>query len=173
MSESLATFSASPGRMHIILGKNGSTIIDDSYNSSPVAAEAALETLKSVEGGRKIAMLGDMLELGEYSEEEHSRIGRIAGRFVDELVVVGKRALWIAEAAKGAGLPESRIHSFTNSFEAGRWVETQITPGDIILAKGSQGSGENMIRMERAVKLLMAHPEDASKLLVRQETAWQ
>lgn len=172
MSEALGTFKASPGRMHIIPGKNGSTIIDDSYNSSPVAAEAALETLKSVEGGRKIAILGDMLELGEYEEEEHLRIGRIAGRFVDELIVVGKRAVWIATAAKKEGLPEGRIHSFTNSLEAGKWMETQIKPGDIILAKGSQGSGANLIRMERAVKQLMAHPEDAAKLLVRQESSW-
>jgi UDP-N-acetylmuramoyl-tripeptide--D-alanyl-D-alanine ligase len=173
MSEALSTFTASLGRMHIISGKNGSTIIDDSYNSSPVAAEAALETLKSVEGARKIAMLGDMLELGQYEEEEHLRIGRIAGRFVDELVVVGKRAVWIADAAKKEGLPEGRIHTFANSLDAGKWVESQIKPGDIVLAKGSQGSGSNLIRMERAVKLLMEHPLDAPKQLVRQESAWQ
>lgn len=173
MSEAFATFVASPGRMHIIVGLNGSTIIDDSYNSSPVAAEAALETLKLVEGGRKIAMLGDMLELGQFAEEEHLRIGNIAGSIVDELVVVGERAQWIAEAAQKSGLPSERIHSFANSLEAGIWMKTKIKAGDIVLAKGSQGSGKNMIRMEHAVKSLMEHPEEATRLLVRQESSWQ
>jgi UDP-N-acetylmuramoyl-tripeptide--D-alanyl-D-alanine ligase len=173
MSEALATFTASPGRMRIIPGVNGSTIIDDSYNSSPVAAEAALETLKFVEGGRKIAMLGDMLELGQYEEEEHLRIGRIAASFADELIVVGKRAEWIAKAAKRAGHPEGRIHPFADSLEAGTRMRSFIKSHDVVLIKGSQGSGKNLIRMERAVKLLMAHPEDATRLLVRQESAWQ
>lgn len=172
MSEAFATFEASPGRMHIISGKNRSTIIDDSYNSSPVAAEAALETLKSIDGVRKIAMLGDMLELGVYEEEEHLRIGRIAGRFVNELIVVGRRAQWIGEAAKKEGLTESRVHFFATSLEAGAWMSTQVQVGDVVLVKGSQGSGKNLVRMERAVKLLMAHPEDAAKLLVRQESTW-
>lgn len=172
MAEALTTFTPAPGRMRIIPGKNGSIIIDDSYNSSPIAAEAALDTLKTIQGNHKIALLGDMLELGQYAQEEHWRIGRIAGSFVDELVTVGKRAGWIAEAAKTAGLPEGRIHIFNDSNEAGEWAAAHVGPGDIVLAKGSQGSGENMIRMERAVKRIMAHPEDASELLVRQEKEW-
>jgi len=161
------------GRMRIISGRSGSTIIDDSYNSSPVAAEAALETLKSMKANHRIAMLGDMLELGEYSEEEHWKIGRIAGGFVDELITVGRRAKGIAEGAKTAGLPEGKIHAFSNSNEAGEWLHSRIKTDDIILVKGSQGSGENMIRMERAIPHIMAHPEDASVFLVRQEAEWQ
>jgi UDP-N-acetylmuramyl pentapeptide synthase len=158
--------------MRILSGKNDTTIIDDTYNSSPVAASAALLSLKTLEGGRKIALLGDMLELGEYAEEEHRHVGRSAAEFVDLLVLVGTRAAWIASAAKESGLPDARIHQFGNSLLAGEWLSSHLEPGDIVLAKGSQGSGANMIRMERAVKVLMAHPEDAPKLLVRQEAQW-
>ena len=161
------------GRMRIITGKNGSTIIDDTYNSSPVALEAALMTLKETEANHRIAVLGDMLELGEHSELEHWKLGRVVGGFVDELVTVGKRAAGIAEGAKTAGLPEGKIHTFSNSKEAGDWLSSQVKTGDLILCKGSQGSGDNMIRMERAVKELMAHPEDAYTYLVRQEREWQ
>jgi UDP-N-acetylmuramyl pentapeptide synthase len=173
MAEALGTLPEASGRMHIIEGKNGSTIIDDSYNASPVAGTAALQTLEMIKGERKIALLGDMLELGQYEEEEHRNLGNMAAKIVDELVVVGKRAQWIAEAAQAVGLSQGNIHAFATSIEAGEWLSAQISSGDIILVKGSQGSGENMIRMERAIKLLMAHPEEASKLLVRQEKEWQ
>jgi len=172
MAESLAMLATPPGRMRIIAGKNESIIIDDSYNSSPVAVEAALETLKEMEGSRKIAILGDMLELGEYSDEEHLHIGEHAGKFVDELIVVGKRATGIALGAVKAGMSELHITQFENSLEAGEWLAQNLQKGDIILAKGSQGSGENMIRMERVVKALMASPDEAKKLLVRQEKEW-
>ena len=161
------------GRMRIISGKNGSTIIDDTYNSSPVALEAALDTLRNVEANHRIAVLGDMLELGEHSELEHWKLGRVVGGFVDQLATVGRRASGIAEGAKTAGLPEGKIHTFANSKEAGEWLSSQIKTGDVILCKGSQGSGENMIRMERAVRELMVHPEDAYIHLVRQEREWQ
>jgi UDP-N-acetylmuramoyl-tripeptide--D-alanyl-D-alanine ligase len=160
--------------MHIIPGIRESIIIDDSYNASPIAMKAALDTLAELDArGRKIALLGDMLELGEYSEEEHRAVGKSAAKIVNMLVTVGKRAKWIAEAAAKAKLPADRIRSFDTSEEAGKWLREQVEPGDIVLIKGSQGSGENKIRMERAVKLLMANPEDASKLLVRQEVEWE
>ena len=173
MAEALNTISVASGRMHLIAGKNESTIIDDSYNASPVAAAAALHTLEMIKGKRKIAMMGDMLELGQYEEEEHRRIGRMAAAIVNELVVVGRRAAWIGDAAQAAGLSKEHIHIFSTSVEAGEWASAHTSSGDIVLIKGSQGSGKNMIRMERAVKLLMAHPEEAPKLLVRQEKEWQ
>lgn len=173
MAKALLTLETPPGRMRIIKGKNSSTLIDDSYNSSPVAAETALATLRALRGRRKIAMLGDMLELGGFAEEEHRKIGRIAGSFVDQLVTVGKRARWIGESAMEAGLTKEKIQEFADSETAGKWMAEHCMAGDVILLKGSQGSGENMIRMERAVKLLMDHPEDAAKLLVRQEREWQ
>ncbi len=172
MAEALSTLETPQGRMRILEGKNNTVIIDDTYNASPVATEAALDTLRTLSGGRKIAALGDMLELGKYSEEEHERIGTVAGKFVDELVLVGKRAKGIGEGAKNAGLDAAYIHYFENSLEAGKWLAGQIHDGDIILAKGSQGSGEQMIRMERAVKELLMHPDKAPHLLVRQEKEW-
>ena len=172
MCESLSTFAPPRGRMCVLDGKSGSIILDDSYNSSPIAIEIALDTLRSLEGKRKIAMLGDMLELGKYSDEEHWKAGRRAGGFVDELITVGKEARLVAEAAKSAGLPEGRIHICATSEDAGKLGLEMIRPGDIFLFKGSQGSGKNMIRMERAVKMMMAHPDDAAKLLVRQEKEW-
>ncbi len=171
MAKALETFATPPGRMRIIPGKNGATIIDDSYNSSPVAAMEALKVLREVNGKRKIAMLGDMLELGDFAEAEHRKVGA-ALLFADFLVTVGKRARWIAEGAREAGLAEAKIKNFDDSVTAGEWVAKELRTGDVVLAKGSQGSGVNMIRMERAVALLMEHPEDAKKLLVRQEEEW-
>ena len=88
------------------------------------------------------------------------------------LVVVGKRAKRYAQAARDAGMDANQIRSFDESIEAGKWVRMVAKEGDVILVKGSQGSGENTIRMERAVKVLLAHPEDAERLLVRQEDEW-
>lgn len=173
MCEALSTFEAPRGRMCILEGIDGSVIIDDTYNSSPVAALAALDTLYSIEGSRKIALLGDMLELGTFSAKEHERVGVAAAKVVDELVTVGKRARIIANAAKAAGLSEKHIHQFATSGEAGDWALAHVTTGDIVLAKGSQGSGANMIRMERAIKKILREPRDAKKLLVRQEEEWQ
>ncbi len=169
---SLSVLETPRGRMRIIAGKNGSTIIDDSYNSSPVALLAALETLKTIDANHRIAVLGDMLELGTYANTEHWNIGRTVGSWVDQLVTVGQRSRGIAEGAKTAGLLEGKIRTFINSKDAGEWLLSEIKTGDVILVKGSQGSGENMIRMERAIKEIMAHPEDAGKLLVRQESEW-
>ncbi len=171
MIKVLATFETPIGRMRLIQGKSDAVLIDDTYNSSPTAAKAALETLRTIHAKRRIAILGDMLELGGFTEDEHKKIGRIAGEFVDMLLVVGNRAKWIAEGAL-QGLGKEKIHEFTDAETAGKWMAEHIHPGDVILAKGSQGSGANMIRMERAVKLLMAHPEDASEFLVRQEEEW-
>lgn len=164
-----------PGRMRIIEGKNGSTLIDDSYNASPVAMQAALNTLHAIraDGVRKIAMLGDMLELGDFAEEEHRKIGALLNGKIDLLITVGKRALWIADEAVKTGVDQSQVYMFATSEEAGEWMHHHVQEGDVILFKGSQGSGENRIRMEEAVKQLMLRQEQAPDLLVRQEEEWQ
>lgn len=163
-----------PGRMRVLEGKNESTIIDDSYNASPVAMEAAITTLPQIKSkGRKIAMLGDMLELGEFSEDEHRKIGTLVAKSVDVLVTVGIRTLWLADQAIKDGLDQSQVYTFTNSDEAGEWMHHHIQSGDNILVKGSQGSGDNKIRMERATKQLLLHEELAAELLVRQEPEWE
>lgn len=165
----LSTHTSPPGRMRVIPGLKGSTIIDDTYNASPVASEAALEALKSIKTkGKRIAVLGDMLELGKFTIDEHKKIGKLAGKFCDLVVAVGPRAQYIAEGALDADLSEKNIVDFDDSRLAGKYVESIIGAGDVILVKGSQG-----IRMERAVEEIMAEPERAHELLVRQEDEWK
>ncbi len=157
------------GRMNIIEGNKNSVIIDDTYNSSPVALNEALETLKALNKVRyKIAVLGDMLELGRFTADEHKKAGKKVAGIADLLVTVGLRSQAIAEGALDAGMSEKNIFQFEDSREAGKFVDTLLEPGDIILVKGSQGT-----RMERVVEEMMAHPEDKDKLLVRQDPAWK
>lgn len=167
VSEALIDFVAPPGRMRILSGINDSVIIDDSYNSSPIAAAEALRSLKNLEGQeRKIAVLGDMLELGKYSVDEHKNIGREAA-FADKLVVVGVRSRDIATGAKSAKMLSSKIKYFETAGEAGAHLKKNIKKGDIVLVKGSQG-----MRMEKVVEEIMAEPEKKRELLVRQDEEW-
>jgi len=170
-STALAQWSPPPGRMRIIAGVRGSTIIDDTYNSSPAAALAALDTLESVvTSGRKIAVMGDMLELGRYANDAHKEVGMRAANVLDMLITVGFRARKMAEAALDAGMRDEQVRSYEQgeSARAGLELEREIQAGDIVLVKGSQS-----IRMERAVLSLMAEPQRAGDLLVRQEEEWR
>src|SRR3989344_3449317 len=169
MVEALALFKTPPGRTKLLPAIKGAFIIDDTYNSSPVAAEAALQTLSQwSRDGKKIAVLGDMLELGKYAVEEHRRIGKVAGAAADMLLCVGARAQFIAEGALDGGMSEKNIFQFNDAREAGKFLESKLGKGDVVLIKGSQS-----MRMERAVEEIMLHPEDKAKLLVRQEEEWQ
>ncbi|MFA5188920.1 MAG: UDP-N-acetylmuramoyl-tripeptide--D-alanyl-D-alanine ligase [Patescibacteria group bacterium] len=171
ISESLRQYRPPKGRMNLIAGIKYTLIIDDTYNSSPHAAKAALEVMKIIdlpEGRRKIAVLGDMLELGERSAAAHREIGfKVAEAGIETLVTVGKESEETAIAAKEAGLRESQVVSFTDSVKAGIFVQNLIQPGDLILVKGSQGT-----RMENIVKEIMAEPQKAKELLVRQTGEW-
>jgi len=157
-----------PGRMHLIPGIKNTTLIDDTYNSSPVALREALLALGRVEtSGRRVAILGDMLELGKYSEEEHHKAGLLAGETVDLLITVGTRAREIADGALDAELSDEAIIQFDDAREAEGPLESLLKDGDIILVKGSQS-----MRIERLVEDIMAHPEEKEELLVRQEKEW-
>ena len=169
MVERLSKYISPVGRMRVILGIKGATIIDDTYNSSPIAAEAAVNTLKSIETrGKKIAVLGDMLELGKFTTDEHKKLGAQAGSFVDVLIAVGPRAKYIVEGAIEGDMSEKNVIEFDDARLAGKYLEGIIGAGDIILVKGSQG-----VRMERTVEEIMAEPEHARELLVRQEEEWR
>lgn len=158
-----------PGRMRLIDGIKHTLIIDDTYNSSPTAAERALLALKELKGGqRKIAVLGDMLELGHYSTAEHEKVGALAASCCDELITVGVRARKIATGALAQGMSEKQIRQYDNIERAANELQPTLKRDDIILVKGSQG-----IRGEKLVYELMAEPETAPRLLVRQDTAWQ
>ncbi|MEK7514680.1 MAG: Mur ligase family protein [Patescibacteria group bacterium] len=158
-----------PGRMRIIEGMNNSLVIDDTYNSSPVALKEALFTLQTISvSGRKIAVLADMLELGKYSIVEHRNAGKMAAVMCDTLVSVGTRARMMDIGAEGKRMGKRKRLQFQTSTEAGAYLKTVLARGDMVLVKGSQS-----MRMEKVVEALMAHPEQKEKLLVRQEREWQ
>lgn len=157
-----------PGRLRVFMGTKGSVIIDDTYNASPAAVEEALHVLKDTpESGRRIAVLGDMLELGSYSSGEHARMGECAAECADILVAIGVRAKGMALAALRSGMSESRVQAFERASDASAFLLSFVAAGDTVLVKGSQG-----MRMERVVKALMENPHDAEKLLVRQDPEW-
>ena len=164
----ISEYSTPPGRLSLLEGINNSVIIDDTYNSSPVAMDAALLVLKELEGKRKIAVLGDMLELGKFTEEEHKTVGEKVVGVADLLVVVGPRAKSIAEGAMHNGFPFKEIYTFDSSKTAAKFLEGIVEKGDVILLKGSQG-----VRLERAVEAIMEHKKFAKKLLCRQDKEWK
>lgn len=157
-----------PGRLNKISGINDSVIIDDTYNSSPIAAIAALEALKNMKSKRKIAVLGDMLELGKYTKDEHINLGKNASNIADILIIVGPRSKDIALGAIENGFNNKNIHHFENAFLASNFLVNIIKKGDLILVKGSQG-----VRLERVVEAIMEQKELRKKLLCRQEKEWR
>jgi len=158
-----------PGRLRVIEGVKNTTILDDSYNSSPDAVLAGLDTLTKIKTkGRRIAVLGDMLELGEHTIEAHRQIGKVVGTVCDYLLVVGLRSKFVIETAGERGMKTDHMFYFDSSIEAGKKLQDILKEGDVILVKGSQS-----MRMEKVVEEVMAHPEEKEKLLCRQELEWQ
>ena len=160
------------GHMRIIPGIKQTLLIDDTYNSSPDAARSALVAVSKIpphSGGKRIAILGDMLELGADTEIAHREIGfRVAELGIDFLMTVGEASKkFTASAAKEAGMDENKIAVFDDSAMAGKFLQDKMGKGDVILVKGSQG-----LRMEKIVKEVMSDPEKACELLVRQEEYW-
>ncbi len=137
-------------RLVAVRSKNGALILDDTYNASPQSTLAALNLLDELEG-RKVAVLGDMLELGPYAVRGHEMVGIRAAEVVDELVCVGELAMWIANAAHQSGLSSEKITIVDNVQEAIGFLEPRLLAQDIVLVKGSRG-----MRMERIVAGLEA-----------------
>ena len=166
--KALDMYEPPPGRSRLLAGKNGSVIIDESYNSSPAAMEEALATLKAFPGAkRRIAVLGDMLELGRYSVLEHERIGALVNESADVIATVGIRARAFALTGQTAAPKSGEVLPFDNSRAAALSLSGFVRAGDVILVKGSQS-----MRTERIVEALLADPADVS-LLVRQEPEWK
>ncbi len=166
--DALKNYDVPPGRMRLLQGINDSLIIDDTYNSSPTACQSALKTLGEIKNRtRKIAVLGDMLELGKHTIDAHKNIGKNAKENCDALIVVGPRAQLIKEGALEAGMSKEIIFDFLNSLQAGEFLKTFVENGDLVLVKGSQG-----VRMERAVEAILLDKENKEKLLVRQDDEW-
>jgi UDP-N-acetylmuramoyl-tripeptide--D-alanyl-D-alanine ligase len=135
-------------RLVAVQGPGGSLIMDDTYNAAPSSVIAGLNLLAELDG-RRIAVLGDMLELGEFEERGHRMVGVRAADVADELVVVGERAKWIAAEAEQSGLSQSMITEFENSDEAIDYLNECIGAGDVVLVKGSRG-----MQMDRIVSAL-------------------
>jgi UDP-N-acetylmuramoyl-tripeptide--D-alanyl-D-alanine ligase len=169
IQKGLTAFVPPAGRLRILEGIKHTTLIDDTYNSSPHAAKAALSALECIQtSGHKFAVLGDMLELGALTEEAHREIGRlVVATGVATLITVGPAARFIADEARSAGLGEDHVFSFDAAAEAGSFLQQRLHEGDVVLVKGSQG-----VRCERVVKEVMAEPQDAEKLIVRQSKDW-
>lgn len=131
-------------RMAIVQAASGATLVDDTYNASPISVSAALDFLAETplpDGRRRLAVLGDMLELGPDEERLHREIGAQAAKVLDGLVTVGERGRWIAEAARDAGL--RRVGQAEDTEEAVEVAERVLAPqrGDLLLAKASRGIG--------------------------------
>jgi UDP-N-acetylmuramoyl-tripeptide--D-alanyl-D-alanine ligase len=137
ISEAVSNYIPAPSRMNLIKGVKDTLIIDDSYNASPLSMYSALETLENLPAKRKVAVLGDMLEIGKYTIEAHENVGTMAGKFLDLLVTVGERAKFIAESARVAGMKKNNIFSFDTASDAKGFVQNIIKTGDLILIKGS------------------------------------
>ncbi len=168
LQDSLLDYTPEVGRMNPLPGKNGSVLLDDSYNASPVSVRAALELLSSFSPRRRIAVLGDMLELGSISDDKHKEIGHMSiGGNVDILVTVGERAKLIAQGAMEKGFPQEKVRIYRDIFSAIYFLQEEITAQDIILVKGSQG-----MRMEKISKELLSDEVVASDVLCRQYGKW-
>ena len=150
----LGVGSHAPHRMHLIEAASGARLVDDTYNASPISMTAALDFLAETplgSGRRRLAVLGDMLELGPDEERLHREIGARAAAVSDGVVTVGERGRWIAEGARAAGAVTVIMAS--DAHEAAASLERELAPGvgDLVLLKASRGIG-----LERAVDMLRA-----------------
>lgn len=135
-------------RLHPITLPDGTTILDDTYNASPASTIAALALLREL-SGRRVAILGDMLELGPYEYGGHHDVGVAAAAAADALILVGERARIIANTALENGFPEENLHWFADTAGAAEHVADTVQQGDRVLIKGS-----NSMRMDRILKAL-------------------
>jgi UDP-N-acetylmuramoyl-tripeptide--D-alanyl-D-alanine ligase len=166
VKKGLSKVKAVNGRMNILRGVMNTTIIDDSYNSSPLAAEVALQTLYSLSVPQKIAVLGSMNELGTLSSEAHEALGKLCdpSQLAHVVTVGDEAAKYLAPAAQSNGC---HVVSFKSSIEAGAFVHKALEPGSAILFKGSEGK----IFLEEGIKIVLHSTDDESQL-VRQSSRW-
>jgi UDP-N-acetylmuramoyl-tripeptide--D-alanyl-D-alanine ligase len=165
IADGLALIKPVPGRMNVLRGIDDTIIIDDTYNSSPVAASSALQALYGLQVPERIAILGSMNELGTMSAAEHEKLGSMCDpSLLSWVITIGDEAeRYLAPAARARGC---QVRSFKSAIDAGGFARSVVESGAAILAKGSQGG----IYAEEAVKVLCLMTEDDE--LVRQSPAW-
>ncbi len=156
------------GRMNPLPGKNGTLIIDDTFNASPEATIAAIDTLTELPGATKVAILGDMPELGDNEIEIHRQIGDYVSTRVHRLITKGELAQQIAMTAQTGALGKRAAHITFTSDDAVAAVEDLLLPDTVILVKG----GAN-VRLEQVVHKLLENPERDCYKLVRQGAGWE
>lgn len=169
MTSALHDYQGPNGRLRLLPGKNGSGLIDDTYNSSPAAAKEALQILHELRTpGRRIAVLGVMAELGSYAKRSHAAIGRqLAKLEIDQLIAVGAEGKWIGEEAIAQGYPANAVTYAETTEAVIERLPALLQPNDLVLVKGSQ-----VVRLEKVVKACLAHPATANQVLVRQYGKW-
>jgi UDP-N-acetylmuramoyl-tripeptide--D-alanyl-D-alanine ligase len=133
----------------VIIPLNGATIYDDTYNSNPYALQRTLELMTQAEATRRVAVIGDMLELGEQELQFHRDAGLAIPKSIDVVVGVGRRTRALLAGAREAGFADSALYHFENAKEAGEFLKEEIREGDLVLIKGSRGVG-----LDKAVAML-------------------
>lgn len=160
-----------PGRLQSLAGLNGSTVLDDTYSASPAPVLAALRFVRELpqgQAGRRIAILGDVHDLGHFADQAYREIGASAARSLDVLITVGEGGQRIAEAAREAGMSASSIFvTYTNN-EAIRTASADLRRQDVVLVKG-----DTETRMEQVARALLADPEGDGPRLPRQASGWE
>lgn len=165
--QSLKSYRVPQGRMNILEGIENITIIDDSYNASPIATQFALDALSKIKTDTKIAVLGDMAELGKYSNAEHKKIAHVLKMFrISHLITYGQKAESIAHEAQELGI--KNIFTALSHKDAAQKVLDWKQKRTVVLIKGSQSS-----RMEKVTYELLKDKESAKDVLVRQDVFWK
>ncbi|MDQ5930481.1 MAG: hypothetical protein QG594_2269 [Bacteroidota bacterium] len=168
VANSMQTLPATPGRLRPLVGINNTLLLDDSYNASPAAMEAAIETLQLIDvPGNKIAVLGDMFDLGKMTMDIHTGIGAILKDSTDYAFLVGPRMEYAYNSAIKSKYPKTKIFHVEKPIDVLPLLIRVIKPGDAILVKGSQG-----IRMERLVAELIEDKANIKNLIARQDEEW-
>ena len=157
--EQLQSIKPPPGRMRILRGYNNAKLLDDSYSASPEGILAALNLLNELPSKRKIAILGDMLDLGAQTLSTHRQVGDRSADIADVLITVGDNMRHAGAAAMEKGSID--IHHFDKSQDVGKWLHDFMLQDDLVLIKGSRD-----MHMENVTRRLLANPDkDSNKVI--------
>jgi UDP-N-acetylmuramoyl-tripeptide--D-alanyl-D-alanine ligase len=150
IASALRSFQTGVHRMSLLSGRGGARLIDDTYNASPGSMRAALSVLRTAPSGAvRVAVLGDMLELGDHADQAHDELGRMAAQSTDHLFVLGAYANRVVAAARGAGMTPERASAVSGVDVALTRLEPLLSTDTVVLIKGSRG-----MRLERLVEAL-------------------
>lgn len=171
MVKRLEVLENAPGRLRLLLGIKKSILLDDSYNASPIATRVALDVFKKLEyksHARKVVVLGHLAELDKKEESvAHEQVAAEVAEVADFFVGVGKGIAEYEKGATSAGMSAKAMQFFQTSEQAAEYMVNALRNNDLVLIKGSQSA-----RMEKVTKMLMAEPDRAAELLVRQSREW-